>query len=150
MRISASRMSFWAASIYLALGLISGLFTREFTRGTEFESFGSTQLGVTHTHMLVLGFIMMLIVLLLDRSFDLSSRMFSWFFWVYNVGVLGTWGAMFTRGVTTIQGNDLGAALSGVAGLGHMLVAAALILLMVMIGKKLPQSAETKLREVTR
>ena len=68
MRATATRLSFWAASVYLALGLLSGLFTREFTRGGEFESFSSTQLGTTHTHMLVLGFIMMLIVLLTCTS----------------------------------------------------------------------------------
>lgn len=137
MRISASRMSFWAASTYLGLGLASGLFTREFTRGSQYESFGSTQLGVTHTHMLVLGFIMMLIVLLLDRTLDLSSRLFSWFFWVYNVGVVTTWGAMMTRGTSTILANDMGAALSGIAGLGHILLTVALILLMVLVGKRL-------------
>ena len=126
MRATATRLSFWAASVYLALGLLSGLFTREFTRGGEFESFSSTQLGTTHTHMLVLGFIMMLIVLLLDRTLGLTSKLFAWFFWIYNLGVKVTWGAMMTRGISTVQGGDLGAALSGIAGLGHILLSIAL------------------------
>ena len=131
MRATPTRLSFWAASVYLALGLLSGLFTREFTRGGEFESFSSTQLGTTHTHMLVLGFIMMLIVLLLDRTLGLTSKLFVWFFWIYNLGVMVTWGAMMTRGISTVQGGDLGAALSGIAGLGHILLSIALVMPMV-------------------
>lgn len=150
MRLDTARMSFWAAAVYLALGLLSGLFTREFTRGSVFEAFGSTQLGVTHTHMLVLGFIMMLIVLLLDRSFDLSSKLFTWFFWVYNAGVLITWAAMFARGLSTVQGQDFGAALSGIAGVGHILLATGLTVLLVTVGKRLSKSSEPKLRGATR
>ena len=140
MRATATRLSFWAASVYLALGLLSGLFTREFTRGGEFESFSSTQLGTTHTHMLVLGFIMMLIVLLLDRTLGLTSKLFVWFFWIYNLGVMVTWGAMMTRGISTVQGGDLGAALSGIAGLGHILLSIALVMLMVLVGKRITAS----------
>lgn len=99
------------------------------------RSFSSTQLGTTHTHMLVLGFIMMLIVLLLDRTLGLTSKLFVWFFWIYNLGVMVTWGAMMTRGISTVQGGDLGAALSGIAW--HILLSIALVMLMVLVGKRI-------------
>jgi hypothetical protein len=40
-----------------------------------------------HTHLLVLGLLMTLIVLALDKLFALScGKVFSWVFWVYNAG----------------------------------------------------------------
>lgn len=140
MRNQISKMVFWAAAFYLGLGLLSGLFYREWTRGTEHGGLGATQLSVTHTHALTLGFIVMLIVLLLNLSLGLESKAFSWFFWVYNIGVFGTWATLFVRGFTTTLGQDLGGALSGIAGLTHILVSIGLVILMVIVGQRLKAS----------
>lgn len=133
---------FWAAAFYLGLGLLSGLFYREWTRGTEYGGLGGTQLSVTHTHALTLGFIVMLLVLLLNLNLDLSSRAFTWFFWVYNVGVFVTWLTLFIRGFTTTLGQNLGGALSGIAGLAHILVSIGLIILMVVIYRRIKVPAK--------
>ena len=95
-----------AAVLYLVLGLGAGLFYREFTRANDFPEGQFTQLGVTHTHLLVLGFIMSLIFLVLEKLFQVSrsGKLFTWFFWVYNVGVLMTSGMMVWHGILTVQG----------------------------------------------
>ena len=51
-----------------------------------------------------------------------------------------TWGAMMTRGISTLQGGDLGATLSGIAGLGHILLSIAHVMLMVLVGKRITGS----------
>lgn len=72
---------FYAAFIYMVPGVLSGLFYREFTKANNFN--GETQLSVGHTHLLTLGFIVLLIVLILEKIFVLSkSPLFSWFFWI--------------------------------------------------------------------
>src|SRR5690625_6826071 len=75
---------FYAAGIYAALGLAGGLFYRTLTHAQDFT--GPTQLAVVHTHLLVLGMIFMLLLLALEKVFDLSrQRSFNVFFWLYNV-----------------------------------------------------------------
>ena len=73
---------FYAASIYLVLGLSAGLYYREFTKANDYTAAdGFTQLAVAHTHLLTLGVIVLLIVLALEKVFALSnSKAFTWFF----------------------------------------------------------------------
>src|SRR5690606_7594812 len=67
------RKLFLASFVYLLLGLASGLFYREFTKINDFTAAdGFTQLSVVHTHLLTLGVIVLLIVLLLEKTFELS------------------------------------------------------------------------------
>ena len=51
-----------AAFIYMLVGVASGLFYREFTKMNDFAEGQFTQLGLAHTHLLTLGFIVLLIV----------------------------------------------------------------------------------------
>ena len=145
-RTYASTLSFVAAAVYLGLGLFAGVFNREYTKGGEFGGIGGSQLGVTHTHLLVLGFIMMLIVVAIDQSLGLNSRLFPWFFWVYTAGMAISMGALFFRGLATVAGTDSGPALSGVAGLGHILLAAGLVIFMVVVGQRLSAQSNTAQR----
>src|SRR5690625_5986508 len=72
----------------MVLGLASGLFYREYVKATD--SLGThTQLNTLHTHLLVLGMIMFLLVLALDAIFSLSGRRsFDVFYWTYNIGLV--------------------------------------------------------------
>ncbi|WP_348770150.1 DUF2871 family protein [Arthrobacter sp. E3] len=56
---------FYSAFAYMVIGVLSGFFYREFTKGKNFTGF--TQLSVIHTHLLTLGFMVLLIVLVLER-----------------------------------------------------------------------------------
>jgi uncharacterized integral membrane protein len=138
------RRIFYAASAYLVLGLASGLYYREFTKSNDYTAAdGFTQLSVVHTHLLTLGVIMLLIVLVLEKVFTLSnSKAFSWFFWVYNLGLIVTASTMVINGTLHVLGQETSKALTGISGSGHMLLTAAFILLFVVIGNRI--KADTK------
>lgn len=124
------KLLFHNAFAYMALGVASGLFYREFTKGNDFGEGEFTQLAVVHTHLLTLGFVVLLIVLALEKLFGLSrSRLFGWFLWIYNAGIVLTAGAMVWHGMLTVLGEPSSAMIAGIAGLGHMLLTAALVLL---------------------
>ncbi|MGB3374021.1 MAG: DUF2871 domain-containing protein [Microbacterium sp.] len=122
-----------ASFIYLLAGVASGLFYREFTKANQFTEGAFTQLAVVHTHLLTLGFIVLLIVLILEKVFTItrSPRLFAWFFWLYNAGLVLTAGMMVWHGILTVLGQESTAMIAGIAGLGHILLTAALIVFFV-------------------
>lgn len=126
---------FYAAFAYMLIGVGSGLFYREFTKANDFAEGQFTQLGLAHTHLLTLGFIVLLIVLVLEKVFTLSAsrRLFTWFFWTYNAGVVLTSAMLIWHGMLTVLGAESTAMIAGIAGLGHMFVTAGMVLLFVML-----------------
>lgn len=132
------RRLFSAAFAYMLVGVASGLFYREFTKINDFPEDESTQLGLVHTHLLVLGFVVLLIVLLLEKAFTLSeSRLFGWFFWLYNAGLVLTTAMMIWHGSLTVLGQESSGMIAGIAGLGHILLSAGMILLFLALRKRL-------------
>lgn len=128
---------FTAAFAYMIAGVLSGLFYREFTKANDFPSGDFTQLGLVHTHLLTLGFIVLLIVLALDKAFDLSgTRMFTWFFATYNAGVIITSATMVWHGSLTVLGQESNAMISGIAGLGHISLTVGLVLFFLLLRKR--------------
>ena len=133
---------FYAAFAYMLVGVASGLFYREFTKLNDFPEGEFTQLGLAHTHLLTLGFIVLLIVLVLEKVFTLSrSKLFGWFFWVYNVGVIVTSAMLIWHGSLTVLGEESGAMIAGIAGMGHILLTAGMILLFLALGTALRADA---------
>ena len=123
---------FYAAFAYMLVGVLSGLFYREFTKANDFPSGEFTQLGLAHTHLLTLGFIVLLIVLVLEKQFTLSrSKLFGWFFWVYNAGVIVTSAMLIWHGTLTVLGQESNAMIAGIAGLGHIAITAGMIVFFV-------------------
>ncbi|GAA1318574.1 DUF2871 domain-containing protein [Leucobacter albus] len=122
-----------AAFIYMLVGVASGLFYREFTKLNDFPEGQFTQLGLAHTHLLTLGFIVLLIVLALEKAFAISAskKLFAWFFWLYNAGVVLTSAMLVWHGSLTVLGEESTKMISGIAGLGHMLLTAGMIVLFV-------------------
>ncbi len=122
---------FYAAFSYMVLGVLSGLFYREFTKANNFT--GETQLSVVHTHLLTLGFIVLLIVLILEKVFVLSqSPLLSWFFWIYNAGLVLTAAMLTVHGMLSASGtpeDSISKAIPGIAGMGHILLSAGMVLL---------------------
>ena len=134
-----------AAIFYLALGLISGVFYREFTRASNFPEGQFTQLSVTHTHLLALGFMMFLIFLALEKVFTFSrnKKLFNIFFWLYNAGLLTTVSMLILHGSMTVLGKESGAAISGIAGLGHIMLTIALVIFVVLLGRAIDSPTRT-------
>lgn len=132
------RRLYYASFAYLVAGVLSGLFYREFTKLNDFPEGGSTQLGLVHTHLLTLGFIVLLIVLVLEKLFTLSrSKLFGWFFWLYNAGVVLTAAMLTWHGMLTVLGRESSKMIAGIAGTGHMLLTLALVLLFLALGRAL-------------
>lgn len=127
----------WAFG-YMLVGVASGLFYREFTKMNDFPAGEFTQLGLAHTHLLTLGFIVLLIVLLLEKAFALSThrKLFGWFFATYNAGVILTSAMLIVHGMLTVLGIESSKMISGIAGLGHMGLTAGMILLFVMLRRQ--------------
>ncbi len=116
---------------YSILGLLLGVFYREFTKFNDFS--GRTVLGGLHTHVLVLGVIFLLILLLLDNSFGITKhKNFNKFFIIYNVGLILLVISMTIRGCIEVLNPDiskgLDASISGIAGISHIILAVAFVL----------------------
>jgi len=123
-----------AVAVWAVVGLAAGLFYREFTKANGHPEGMSGQLALAHTHILTLGFIVLLVVLVIERAFAVSrSRLFRWFFWIYNAGVLLTSGMLVWHGILQVRGVDSSSMIAGIAGLGHMLIGSALVLLLLML-----------------
>ncbi|MCG7261093.1 DUF2871 domain-containing protein [Corynebacterium aurimucosum] len=132
-----------SAIFYLVMGLGAGLFYREFTRANEFPEGQFTQLGVAHTHLLALGFMMFLIFLVVEKVFAVSrnKKLFNSFFWFYNVGVVLTVGMLIWHGSLTVLGEESTAMIAGIAGIGHILITIGLVLFVVALGRALNEPA---------
>ncbi|MCA0228069.1 DUF2871 domain-containing protein [Patescibacteria group bacterium] len=132
-----------AALSYMVLGLAAGLFVRIYVDQIKhFE--GETMLSLLHFHLLVLGMVMFLLVMVLEKSFGLSkTKWFNLFFWHYNGGLLLTAGMMAVHGVMQVNGVPDSAAVAGIAGLGHILLTVGLGLLFAAIKSQIAQQRTT-------
>lgn len=139
---------YYAAGTYAMLGLAGGLFYRTLTHAQDFT--GETQLAVVHTHLLVLGMVVMLVLLALEKVFQLSAqKSFNVFFWLYNIGVVITVGMQTTFGtMTVLEGSKPDSPMmNGISGLGHMFLTAALISLFVALGARVSSSQKDTLKD---
>ncbi|MDR4943416.1 DUF2871 domain-containing protein [Bacillus sp. N5-665] len=122
-----------AAFIYLIIGLLSGVFAREYSKAQGIK--GSTMLQLVHTHVLVLGFVFFLIVLALFKVFNVhETKSFRAWFVVYNVGLMFTIATMLWRGLLQVNGTDFNG-LSHMVGLGHVIISIGLVWFMILLKK---------------
>lgn len=118
------------AYVYAIAALVGGVFYREFTKWNGFT--GVTALGKVHTHLFMLGMFLFLIVALFAQNTDLESqKSFRLFLKVHNIGLPLTTIMMVVRGITEVLdiplSKGLNASISGLAGIGHILLAISLI-----------------------
>mgnify|MGYP003375958855 FL=1 len=130
--------------IYAIAAMAGGVFYREFTKFNNF--IGVTALGKVHAHLFLLGMLVFLIVALFASHNDLMKfKTFRAFFWTYNIGVPLTAGMLLVRGILQVLGlpvsTGFSAAISGFAGIGHILVGVGIVLLLVTL-KKMAKNGE--------
>ena len=118
--------------------MAGGVFYREFTKYNGFT--GVTALGKVHTHLFLLGMLVFLVVALYARQSGLGkNNTFRVFLWTYNIGVPLTAVMLLVRGVTQVLGLSLSsgasAAISGIAGIGHILTGVGIVTLLVSLKK---------------
>ena len=130
--------------LYAALALAGGVFYREFTKFSGFS--GKTALAVVHTHYFLLGMVFFLLLLVLEKSFAFSGPKTGRALALYHAGLNLTAVMLAVRGVTQVRGLSLtagmNAALSGMAGIGHILLGFGLILLLLQLRAKVMSLAE--------
>lgn len=135
---------FFSAGTWAGLGLLSGLYWREFTKLNDFT--GATQLSTAHTHALALGMLMLLAVLALAKTFNLPEKGMNLFILLYNIGVGLTFVMMLVKGSMQVLAMPFAESpmLSGFHGLGHMIVAGTLVHFFLMLMKAVRlESAKT-------
>ena len=91
-------------------------------------------------HLFVMGMIVFLIVALFSTHQELQKyKTFRTFMWIYNIGLPITAVMMVIRGIMQVLNISLStaanAAISGIAGIGHILTSVGIILLLVSLKK---------------
>src|SRR5699024_6717726 len=129
----------------MVIGVLSGLFYREFSKANDFPEGQFTQLGLVPTHLLTLGFIVLLIVLLLEKVFALSRnrKPFEWVSWLYNAGVVLTAARMVWHAMLTALGGEATSMIAGIAGLGQIFPTVAMILFVIVLGGAISNTETT-------
>lgn len=110
---------------YFIVAMIGGVFYREFTKHMNFT--GETTLAVIHVHLLVLGTFLFLILLLFCKNSTLqTNRHFQIFLILYNIALPLMVIMMWIRGVFQVLQTSLSTgtngAISGIAGISHILL----------------------------
>lgn len=124
-----------AAIAYAVLAMLGGIFYREFTKFRGFT--GQTTLAVVHTHYFMLGMLFFLLLLLLEKSLSFTDRRTEHIVSAYHAGLQLTVIMLLLRGILQVLGtplsSGLNAAISGIAGIGHLVLGTALFLLLLKI-----------------
>lgn len=131
-----------SALLYAILAIAGGVFYREFTKFNGFTA--KTTLSVVHTHYFLLGMVSFLLLLVLEKNLSFTGAKTGWILAVYHIGINLTAIMLVVRGVTQVVGTNLSrgtdAAISGMAGIGHILLGVSLVLLLLQIRRSVPVS----------
>lgn len=127
-----------ASLIYALVAMAGGVFYREFTKFNGFT--GNTTLSVIHTHYFLLGMVFFLLLLLLEKNLGFAEKKTAMVTAVYHAGLNITGAALLVRGVTQTLALSLSdkmdAAISGVSGIGHLLLGVSVVLLLLLVRKR--------------
>lgn len=123
------------ALLYAILAMAGGVFYREFTKFNGFTA--ETTLSVVHTHYFLMGMVFFLLLLMLEKNFSFTGAKTGRVLALYHVGLNLTAVMLVVRGVFQVLGTSLSAgmnaAISGIAGIGHILLGVSLILMLLQI-----------------
>ncbi len=133
---------YYTALSYMIAGLVAGIYFREVTKAAT-RTAGDAMLGVLHTHLLILGMFFFVILILLEKVLSLTkSKLFPAFWWIYNIGLIWTVALLAVHGTMTAFGIPAGAAIAGIAGMGHIVLSIGLILFFIILKERLFQHNE--------
>lgn len=117
--------------VYTVLALVGGVFYREFTKINDYAAW--TTLSVVHTHYFILGMMFFLILALISMNANLKINLAVLF---YKIGINLTAIMLVVRGIVQVLDlNVVSAVISGVAGIGHIILGISLILILLDIKK---------------
>ena len=132
------------ALLYAILAMAGGVFYREFTKFNGFTA--KTTLSVVHTHYFLLGMVFFLLLLVLEKNLSFTGTTTGRVLFLYHLGLNLTAVMLVVRGITQVLGTPLSsgmsAAISGMAGIGHILLGVSLVLLLLQIRKRVAAAQE--------
>lgn len=127
------------AFAYAIIAMICGVIYREGSKFLELTQ--PTTWSLTHTHFFVLDMIFFLIVLLLEKSFNLTqNKKFQAFYIIYNIGLIWTGIMLWVRGIFDITKDasvTYDKMISGISGIGHILLGIGIILFFIILQKQI-------------
>lgn len=127
--------------VYAIIAMVFGVFYREFTKFNHFA--GQTNLSVMHTHYFLLGMFFFLMLMLAEKVFSFSDPKTGKLLITYQLGLNITGLGFLMRGLTQVWGTELSsgidASISGIAGIGHILMSVCMVLLLLKIKKRAVQ-----------
>ena len=130
-----------ASLLYAILAMVGGVFYREFTKFNGFTA--RTTLGVVHTHYFLLGMVFFLLLLLLEKNFSFMGAKTKRVLTAYQVGLNLTAVMFVVRGVPQVLRTELStgmnAAISGIAGIGHILLGISMVMLLLQVRKSVAE-----------
>ena len=126
------------AFIYAIAAMVAGVFYREYTKIMGFT--GLTSLRVMHVHLFALGTIVFLVLGLYCKQTKLGElKGFKTGITLYNIGLPWMVIMFLVRGITQVQGmvltSGMSAAISGIAGLGHIVLGVAIVMILLNLKK---------------
>lgn len=104
--------------VYGVLGLIGGVFYREFTKLNGFTDF--TILSVVHTHYLMLGMVFFLLLVVVEKNFHFVDNKVLKYLLFYHIGLNLTVFLLTIRGVVQVLSLDVSSAV--LFGIGHLIL----------------------------
>ena len=123
------------ALLYAIFAMVGGVFYLEFTKLNGFT--GKTTLAVVHTHYFLLGMVFFLLLLLLEKNFTFTGAKTGRILVVYHIGLNLTAVMFVVRGVTQVMvpalSSGMSSAISGMAGIGHILLGISMVSLLIQI-----------------
>lgn len=124
--------------VYAVIAMIFGVFYREFTKFSHFS--GQTSLSFLHTHYFMLGMFFFLALMLTEKVLSFSDRNTGKLLISYQLGLNLTGLGFLMRGLAQVWNAELSrgldASISGIAGIGHILVGVSIVLLLLKIRKR--------------
>lgn len=128
-----------AALFYAVTAMVFGVFYREFTKFSGYA--GVTNLSFLHTHYFLLGmFFFLVLMMTAKQGLFVAERRTGVVLTLYHVGLNITGVGFLLRGLTQVLGTTLtrgmDAGISGIAGIGHILLGVSMIFLLLQIRKQ--------------
>ena len=109
-----------ASIVYGILGLIGGVFYREFTT-----------LSVVHTHYLMLGMVLFLLLVVVKKNFHFVDNKVLKYLLFYRIGLNLTAVMLVIRGV--VQVLSLDASIAVLIGIAHLILGISMVLVLISI-----------------
>ena len=117
--------------VYAVLALVGGVFYREFTKINDYAAW--TTLSVVHTHYFILGMMFFLVLGVVSTCVHFKSNRAVLF---YNIGLNLTAIMFVVRGIVQVLDlNVVSAAVSGIVGIGHIILDISLVVILLDIKK---------------